>query len=236
MKVVSSACEDCASSSRCAMRARSRVIGTRCSLRAPAAGARADVPPPLPSAGFLPRKSTTSDLVSRPSRPEAGMAAGSSRFSSTRRRTEGLSLPASLPSVSGAAALAAGAAAGGALAVAAAAGAGALGVAAAPSSITASTWPLLTTVPLATRSSRTTPLAGAGTSRTTLSVSRSARFSSRRIASPGCLCQVTRVASATDSGSCGTRISVVMSAFGWERVPAALPPAGRRPPRRRAVL
>ena len=79
-----------------------------------------------------------------------------------------------------------------------------------PSSITASTWPLVTTVPLVTRSSRTIPLAGAGTSRTTLSVSRSARFSSRRIASPGCLCQATRVASATDSGSCGTRISVLI--------------------------
>ena len=34
-----------------------------------------------------------------------------------------------------------------------------------------------------------------------------------RSASPGCLCQATRVASATDSGSCGTRISVLMSSF-----------------------
>src|SRR5579862_4277472 len=55
-----------------------------------------------------------------------------------------------------------------------------------------------------------TPSAGAGTSRTTLSVSRSARFSSRLNASPGCLCQATRVASAMDSGNAGTRISMLI--------------------------
>src|SRR6185312_9455845 len=47
-----------------------------------------------PVACFLPRKSTTSDLVRRPSLPEAGIAPGSSLFSSTSLRTEGLSLPA----------------------------------------------------------------------------------------------------------------------------------------------
>ena len=87
------------------------------------------------------------------------------------------------------------------------------GCRAAPSSIIASTWPLVTVVPLSILISRTTPFAGAGTSSTTLSVSRSARFSSRLTASPGCLCQATSVASATDSGSWGTRISVVMSSF-----------------------
>ena len=59
----------------------------------------------------------------------------------------------------------------------------------------------------ATFSSLSTPLAGAGTSSTTLSVSRSTRFSSRLTASPGCLRHATSVASATDSGSCGTRTS-----------------------------
>ena len=54
------------------------------------------------------------------------------------------------------------------------------------------------------------PAIGAGTSRTTLSVSKSTRFSSRATASPGCLCHPTSVASATDSGSCGTRTSIVM--------------------------
>src|SRR5690606_26193573 len=53
------------------------------------------------------------------------------------------------------------------------------------------------------------PSVGAGTSRTTLSVSRSTRFSSRRTASPAFLCQLTSVASATDSGSCGTFTSML---------------------------
>src|ERR1700761_4498333 len=92
-------------------------MGTRCSARAPgttagraaaggdeaglagdtagvAAGALLLVEPPL---GCLPRNSTTSDLVRRPSRPEAGMEPGSSLFSSTRRRTDGLSLPSASP-------------------------------------------------------------------------------------------------------------------------------------------
>src|SRR5438034_2243730 len=215
--------------SRCAIRARRRVMGTRCSARAPAgaagrgAGARAAgagvaaaagaaVPAVAggASTGRLPRNPTTSDLVSLPSRPEAGIAAGSRWFSSSSRRTEGLNLPASLPpSLS---------ASGGVLAAAAAAPAGfGAAAAAAPSSMSARTCPLFTTAPLCTRISRTTPLAGAGTSSTTLSVSRSARFSSRAMASPGCLCHVTSVASAMDSGSCGTRISVVMNAFSWGR-------------------
>ena len=48
-----------------------------------------------------------------------------------------------------------------------------------------------------------TPASGAGNSSTTLSVSMSIRFSSRATASPAFLCQVTSVASATDSDSCG---------------------------------
>src|SRR5262249_24606761 len=48
---------------------------------------------------------------------------------------------------------------------------------------------------------------GAGSSSTTLSVSTSIRFSSRLTASPCFLCQLTSVASVTDSGSCGTLTS-----------------------------
>src|SRR5687768_15933703 len=54
---------------------------------------------------------------------------------------------------------------------------------------------------------------GAGTSSTTLSVSRSTRFSSRPTLSPGCLCHETSVASVTDSGSCGTLTSILIDAF-----------------------
>ena len=48
-----------------------------------------------------------------------------------------------------------------------------------------------------------TPDCGAGVSSTTLSVSMSTRFSSRFTYSPAFLCQLTSVASATDSDSCG---------------------------------
>jgi hypothetical protein len=58
--------------------------------------------------------------------------------------------------------------------------------------------------------SASTPSEGAGSSSTTLSVSTSIRFSSRATASPGFLCQLTSVASATDSGSCGTLTSILM--------------------------
>src|SRR5690606_18978377 len=54
-----------------------------------------------------------------------------------------------------------------------------------------------------------TPSLGAGTSSTTLSVSKSTRFSSRRTSSPAFLCQLTSVASVTDSGSCGTLTSML---------------------------
>ena len=55
---------------------------------------------------------------------------------------------------------------------------------------------------------RARPTRGAGSSSTTLSVSMSIRFSSRLTASPAFLCQLTSVASATDSGSCGTLTSI----------------------------
>src|SRR5207342_3003784 len=59
-------------------------------------------------------------------------------------------------------------------------------------------------------SSLSTPSTGEGTSSTTLSVSRSSRFSSRRTVSPAFLCQVAMMASDTDSGSTGTLTSMLM--------------------------
>ena len=55
------------------------------------------------------------------------------------------------------------------------------------------------------------PSAGATTSKTTLSVSISQITSSRDTASPGCLCQVAIVPSATDSGNTGALISVAIT-------------------------
>src|ERR1700732_5234901 len=82
---------------RSAIRARRRVIGTRCSARAPralgtgAAGA-------LAAGGGAPsladRKFTTSDFETRPSRPDPATAFGSILFSSTTRFAAGLSLAA----------------------------------------------------------------------------------------------------------------------------------------------
>ena len=64
-------------------------------------------------------------------------------------------------------------------------------------------WPV-TVAPSPCRISTSTPACGAGSSSTTLSVSTSTRFSSRATLSPSFLCQLTSVASATDSGNCGT--------------------------------
>src|SRR5688572_7913736 len=67
------------------------------------------------------------------------------------------------------------------------------------------------------------PFCGAGTSSITLSVSRSTMFSSRVTESPSFLCQVETVASAMDSGSCGTLISIVMTfSFSLAQLPLDL--------------
>ena len=183
--------------------------------------------------------SSTSPLVIRPSRPEPAIAPGSRSCSSTSLRTAGPILLAEAEERTAAAAAAAGAGAGagvgagaGALgravaaggggaafsgggfaaagAALAAAGAGAATPAATvPGSRIASSWPLVTTAPSAATICLMMPSAGAGTSSTTLSVSRSTRFSSRRTGSPAFLCQATSVASATDSGNCGTLTSML---------------------------
>ncbi len=76
-------------------------------------------------------------------------------------------------------------------------------------SIFAITWSEVTVPPSPTTCSAITPALGAGTSSTTLSVSISIRISSWATASPGFFFQDSRVASATDSDSCGTLTSTI---------------------------
>ena len=73
------------------------------------------------------------------------------------------------------------------------------------------TWSAVTVSPSVNRIFSSTPSSGAGTSSITLSVSISTSASSRRITSPGCLCQQATTPSLTDSGRAGTFTSVVMA-------------------------
>ena len=75
-------------------------------------------------------------------------------------------------------------------------------------SILAMTSSLVTDSPSFLRICAITPASGAGTSSTTLSVSISIRISSCATGSPGFFFQVSRVASATDSESWGTLMSI----------------------------
>src|SRR5258708_28745759 len=84
---------------RSAIRARRRVIGTRCSARAPralgmGAGAAGALDAGGGAASLADRKFTTSDFETRPSRPDPVTAFGSTLFSSTTRFAAGLSLAA----------------------------------------------------------------------------------------------------------------------------------------------
>src|SRR5262249_17895161 len=79
-------------------------------------------------------------------------------------------------------------------------------------SMVAMTSPAFTVPPSPFTIFDSTPSAGAGSSSTTLSVSMSIRFSSRFTGSPTFLCQAGRVASDTDSDSCGTLASTSMLA------------------------
>jgi hypothetical protein len=69
--------------------------------------------------------------------------------------------------------------------------------------MTASTVPTAAVSPSAMRISASTPLVGAGTSESTLSVDTSKRGSSARIGSPGCFSQRVIVPSVTVSPSWG---------------------------------
>ena len=143
--------------------------------------------------------SSTSPLVTLPPRPLPLMVDVSSWFSTA---------------VFCAAGIAAGAAAG-AFAAAIATGATAtfevtLAEADASVSICAIISLLATELPSGLTIFISTPAAGAGVSSTTLSVSISTRFSSALTNSPAFLCQLTRVASATDSDNCGTLTSIII--------------------------
>ena len=73
----------------------------------------------------------------------------------------------------------------------------------------ASTWPTVTVSPAAARTSVIVPVAGEGTSASTLSVEISTTVSSACTASPGCLCHSRIVPSETDSPMAGMTISRV---------------------------
>src|SRR6266852_5580883 len=216
LNVVRMAAVDCDCTRRSAMRARKRLIGTRCSGRFPRicstltgaggwgkggfatgwvpASARKDV---------LGACARTSALVTRPPRPLPAMAAVSMPFSSASFRADGMAGAAL------GAGLGAGAGAGAAFACACTA-AGAAALAFPSVSRVAMTSSAFTVLPSPLMMLASTPSAGAGSSSTTLSVSMSIKFSSRLTASPTFLCHASKVASATDSESCGTLISMSM--------------------------
>ena len=175
-------------------------------------------------------KSSTSDFVIRPPRPVPLIAPESTWCSRINRRTAGPARSrASFSPVDGAgvtsAVMSGPADASGVIAETA--GASACGLAgsgapaspscvpetpapaASPGSNSANTSPAVTVVPSVTRTSLRIPSLGAGTSSTTLSVSSSTSVSSLRTGSPDERRQFTSVASLTDSGSCGTLISIV---------------------------
>src|SRR6185436_4919024 len=217
LNVVSIAAVDCDWTSRSAMRARKRDIGTRCSGRSPS--------PPRSTGGAAGRKaaagavgaagafaagapwiaSSTSPLVTRPPRPLPLKPAGSILLSAAIRCAAGM-IAGAAPRLAGAGAdVAAGAgAAAGAAAVAVFASVSMVAIISLPTTVPPSPFMILTS----------TPESGAGVSRTTLSVSMSTRFSSRLTKSPTLRCHDTSVASATDSESCGTFTSTSMLAPG----------------------
>src|SRR5690606_26372246 len=155
--------------------------------------------------------------------PVPTMAFGSIPPSSAILRAAGDRMASSL-----AAAAAAGAAAAGA--AAAAAGAAATAAPAAPRRPSSS--PESTVSPSFLTISASTPSASARTSITTLSVSMSTISSSRLTASPGFLCQVATVPSATDSGKVGALISIailcISYGFGFFRHATAGPGVRQR--------
>jgi hypothetical protein len=205
----------CDCSRRSATRARRRDIGTRCSGRSPrgtmtlGAGTNAGAALVVGAAigiegafGAGACVASASDLVTRPPRPVPATSAAATPFSSRILRAAGSATPEAAADVDTAAAS-------GFPAATLTAGA-AMAPACAAVSMRAITSPATTVSPSPLTISTNTPLSGAGSSRTTLSVSMSIRFSSRATASPAFLCHETSVASATDSESCGTLTSMIM--------------------------
>ena len=195
-----------ACTSRRAMLARNRVMGTRRSTRSATpsgsnSGAAAGAASGSAALGWRPggggvgRSSTTycatSSLVMRPSRPVPCTRAMSRPCSSASFRAAGLALT--------------GSAIGGAVS-----STGSSGAATSPGSKVASNSSLATMSPSCLTMRLSLPSAGATTSRTTLSVSMSTSRSSRRTDSPGPLCQTATVPSVIDSGKVGALISMAV--------------------------
>ena len=220
------ALEDCDCSRRSATRARSRLMGTRCSGRSPrltlggatcgsacataaatVIGATAKATATGGAAGVA-TAASTSPLVTRPSRPVPATLPTAIWFSAISLAAEGIATAPSetergVPTADGGALPGAGAAPG---AVAAAT--------ARPSvSIRAINCSAATTAPSACTNSSSRPEAGAGTSSTTLSVSTSISISSTVTMSPTCFFHCCKVASATDSDNCGTLTSTIAIAL-----------------------
>src|SRR5437879_5070127 len=228
LNVVRMAAVDCDCTRRSATRWRKRDIGTRCSGRplssavsigaftsgsagraasakAPAAGCSAD---------------NTSPLVMRPSRPvpttcEAARPASASRLAAAGIGAAAFAAAAcakapaaKAPGAAASAAKAAGAVAARAAGAVAAAGLPAAALAEA-GSIIAITSPATTVLPSGLTICASVPAAGAGTSRTTLSVSTSINTSSSSTRSPAFFFHCSSVASETDSDSCGTLTSTI---------------------------
>ncbi len=183
--------------------------GARCGTGAGAgadAGALACACCPSTAGGDPASACRTSPLVTRPPRPVPAMAAVSTFFSAASFCAAGMACPPPAGALRAAAALDACCAA----AFGASAPGGCPAGFAASVSICAMTSLLATVLASPLMIFTSTPEPGAGVSSTTLSVSMSTRFSSRLTYCPACLCQLSSVASATDSESCGTFTSISM--------------------------
>jgi hypothetical protein len=147
----------------------------------------------------------TSPLVMRPSFPVPDIEPADKAWSAINLAAAGIATLDLLVSAGAFAALATGAAA---------AGADALDADIFPSvSMRAINCSAMTVPPSATKISDKTPAAGAGTSKTTLSVSISIRISSADTVSPAFFFHCNIVASATDSDNCGTFTSTIDMSF-----------------------
>src|SRR3990167_6491069 len=184
LNVVNIAVSCFAASSLSAIRKRRRVIGTRFSGREPPSTLTEEADLGCPA---------RSSFTIRPPLPEPDTCVKFTSFSAANRRTEGEEAASF-----GASSLA-------------------LGTFEAadcePGSKLAKATSPVTTSPAFFKISFNTPSSGAGTSNTTLSVSKSNKFSPRFTKSPGFLCHEPTVASATDSGKAGTLISITMFSF-----------------------
>src|SRR6266436_693404 len=225
LNVVRMAAVDCDCTRRSATRWRKRDIGTRCSGRplssavsigaftSGSAGRAASAKAPaalaaVAAAGAAAKAAgcsadNTSPLVMRPSRPVPTTCEAARPASASRLAAAGI----------GAAAFAAAACAKAPAAKAPGAAASAAGLPAAAlaeaGSIIAITSPATTVLPSGLTICASVPAAGAGTSRTTLSVSTSINTSSSSTRSPAFFFHCSSVASETDSDSCGTLTSTI---------------------------